>query len=108
MLLGGTRLRLNKQTDRISKEKQMQGIAPNFVHSFDSAHMMLTVNAAVNSDITSFSMIHDDFGTHACDVEEFRNVIKACFVSMYKNSDPLQDLYLTVSLAAEDGDIPPI
>ena len=107
MLLGGTRLRLNKKLDSLSKSKQIQGIAPNFVHSLDSAHMMLTLNAAEEMGISSFSMIHDDFGTHACDVEQFRYIIKDSFVNMYKQNNPLDDLYLTVSLVTDDGEVPP-
>lgn len=107
-LLGGVRLRLNRDTNIISPEKQMQGVAPNFVHSLDSAHMMLTINQALENGITNFSMIHDDFGTHAADVEVFRNLIRQCFVQMYKDHDPLQDLYLTTAMTLPDKDIPPV
>lgn len=107
-LMGDTRLRLNKDTNDISMEKQMQGVAPNFVHSLDSAHMMLTVNNAEAHGITNFSMIHDDFGTHAADVEHFRGIIRSTFVTMYKEHDPLYDLYLTTALATSDKDVPPI
>lgn len=108
VLMGNTRLRIRKDTNIISPEKQMQGIAPNFVHSLDSAHMMLTINAALQDGITNFSMIHDDFGTHAADVEQFRELIKQCFVAMYKNNDPLHDLYITTAMSLPDGNIPPI
>lgn len=107
-LMGGIQLRLNKNTNQISMEKQIQGVAPNFVHSIDSAHMMLTVNEAVSQGIVNFSMIHDDFGTHAADVEQFRNIIKACFVAMYKDNEPLHDLYITATLAVPDGEVPPV
>lgn len=107
-LMGDTRLRLNKDTNKISMEKQMQGIAPNFVHSLDSAHMMLTINEAMQQGIVNFSMIHDDFGTHAADVEKFREIIKSCFVAMYRNNEPLYDLYLTTSMAMPDGEVPPL
>jgi DNA-directed RNA polymerase len=69
--------------------------------------MMLTVNAAVERGIVNFAMIHDDFGTHAADVETFRNVIKEEFVAMYKNHDPLNDLYVTTSMVMPDGALPP-
>jgi len=106
-LMGDIRLRLSVDTKIISPEKQMQGIAPNFVHSLDSAHMMLTINEAVDHGITRFSMIHDDFGTHACDVERFRNVIQRVFVNMYKDHDPLYDLYITTAMSLPNGGIPP-
>lgn len=105
-LFGDTRLSINQSTDTISVDKQVQGIAPNFVHSLDSAHMWLTVNKAEEHGITSFAMIHDDFGTHAADVELFRNVISHTFVSMYIDNDPLYDLYLTASMSLADTVIP--
>lgn len=108
MLMGDVRLRLNKETDVISKEKQMQGIAPNFVHSLDSAHMMLTVLEAQNRGITNFSMIHDDFGTHAADVEQFRNVIRETFVTMYIDNNPLEDLYMTTAMSMPNDCVPPM
>ncbi len=107
-LMGGMRLRLNKETTTISTEKQMQSIAPNFVHSLDSAHMLLTVQDAVNNGITDFAMIHDDFGTHAGNVELFRHSIKSAFVSMYTDHEPLNDIYITTALSVPDGVVPPL
>lgn len=108
LLLGGTRLSLNNNTNVLSVQKQKQGISPNFVHSLDSAHMMLTVNAAKEKGIHNFAMIHDDFGTHACDVPDLRNIIREEFVSMYKEHEPLHDLYVTCALLMPDGSIPAV
>jgi DNA-directed RNA polymerase len=107
-LMGGLRLRLNKVSNQLNTEKQVQGIAPNFVHSMDSAHMMLTTVKAVEHGINCFSMIHDDFGTHAADVENFRTIIREAFVCMYKDNDPLGDLYLSVAMTNPDGKVPPV
>jgi len=108
VLMGGANLRLNKETDVISKEKQMQGIAPNFVHSLDSAHMMLTILEAQSRGITNYAMIHDDFGTHAADVEQFRDVIRETFVKMYEEHNPLEDLYMTTAMAMPKDCVPPM
>jgi DNA-directed RNA polymerase len=62
--------------------KQKLSIAPNIIHSFDAAHMMLSVLAAPEG--YSFSVIHDSFGCHAADMEEFGHVIREQFVEMYK------------------------
>lgn len=107
-LMGNTRLRLLTKEPTLAKDKQTQGISPNFVHSLDSAHMMLTVNEATKRGITSFAMIHDDFGTHACDVELFREIIRESFVVMYKDNDPLQDLYTTTAMSIPTDTIPPV
>ncbi len=90
-LCGNIRLRLDKETPEIDPRQQRQGIAPNFIHSMDAAHLMLTVNAMANKGCTSFAVIHDDFGTHCTKVPELYKVLREQFVEMYSNNDPLFD-----------------
>ena len=61
--------------------KQASSLAPNLVHSFDAAHMSMTVNA-LGAD-TSFAMVHDSYGTHACDVDALSATTRATFVEIY-------------------------
>ena len=69
------------------KSGQRRGIAPNFVHSIDSTHMVLTINAV---DLHSYAMIHDDFGTHAGNTEILARGIRRAFKHMYTKTDPLK------------------
>ena len=78
---------MKRPIEEISKIKQRSGIAPNFVHSLDSSHMVKVINA---SDFEDYAMIHDDFGTTAADVEKLYKVIREQFVEMYDNRDLLQ------------------
>jgi len=66
---------------------QRNGIAPNFVHSIDSTHMVLTINAV---DLHSYAMIHDDFGTHAGNTQHLFKAIRKAFRHMYVNTDPIR------------------
>jgi DNA-directed RNA polymerase len=68
--------------EAVLARKQKLSIAPNIIHSFDAAHMMLSVLAAPEG--YSFSVIHDSFGCHAADMEEFGHVIREQFVEIYK------------------------
>lgn len=101
-LLGGVRLKLQEEQPTISSRKQAQAVAPNFVHSLDSAHLMLTVNEAYRQGIVNFAMIHDDFGTHAADTAKLREIIKKSFVDMYTDTDPIQDLYTAMLMITEE------
>lgn len=85
---------LNENTDQICSRKSAQGMSPNWVHSCDAAHLQLSVARAEEEGITSFSMIHDSFGCHACDAGKFIGIIKRSMVEMYDNSDVVHDLYL--------------
>lgn len=84
----------SKFSDVIDVRKQRQGIAPNFVHSMDASHLMLTVlTCGREYNITSFALIHDSFGTHAGNANVLFNVVRECFVKMYQDNDVLQDLH---------------
>jgi DNA-directed RNA polymerase len=82
-------LTMYKDKEKLDKRKQTQGISPNFVHSADAAHMMLTVVRAKQEGISSFGMIHDSFGTCAGDTEALFRVVRESFVEMYEQVDVL-------------------
>lgn len=89
----GKRLRIVEDTDKLDPVKQESGISPNFVHSMDANHMLATVKLAHERGIDSFACIHDDFGTHCCDIEIFHGCIRESFVALYDGSDPIGDFY---------------
>jgi len=59
------------------------GIAPNFIHSMDASHLMLTALKCYEKGITAFSFIHDSFGTHAGDMETMSQILRETFNEMY-------------------------
>lgn len=73
---------------RLDGTKAQTGIAPNFVHSLDAAHLMLTVIAAQKAGINNLAVIHDSFGTHAADTDRLSAILRETFVAMYEG-DPL-------------------
>lgn len=71
---------------KMNKPRQTNGIAPNFVHSLDACHLMMTVNKArIHHDIESFAVVHDSFGTHACDIERLGIVLREAFSELYSD-----------------------
>jgi DNA-directed RNA polymerase len=76
-------LTMYQEKDNLDRRKQSSGIAPNFVHSCDAAHMMLTVVRAKQAGIDNFAMIHDSFGTTAGDVEQLYHTVREGFTEMY-------------------------
>jgi DNA-directed RNA polymerase len=69
---------------RLDKKKQALGIAPNFVHSMDSSHMMITTLKCDDEGISNLAMVHDSFGTHACDVDKLNELLRDAFVEQYE------------------------
>lgn len=84
---GRLQLKLATETDKLDPRKQRQGTPPNGVHACDATHMMMTVDA---SEAEDFALIHDDYGVHAADTEDFRRVIQEQFVELHANHDFLQ------------------
>jgi len=87
--IGGSRMHLMIQvdTEEIDARRQRQGSSPNLVHHVDATHMMMCINAGAEQGIDSFAMIHDDFGTHACHIDEWHGIIRHCFVRMHSDND---------------------
>lgn len=83
--INGTILKMvmNQEKENLDRRKQSQGISPNFIHSCDAAHLMLTVSRAKQEGIHSFAMIHDSFGTTAGETETLYRVVRESFIEMY-------------------------
>jgi DNA-directed RNA polymerase len=75
-------------TDR---RKQRQGIAPNFVHSMDATHMLMTGSECVAEGIT-FASVHDSFWSHASNIDRMSVILREQFVKLY-NRDVSGDLW---------------
>jgi DNA-directed RNA polymerase len=69
--------------EHIDKRAQANGIAPNFVHSLDAAHLMSTVNACADQGIVSMAVIHDSFGCHAAFAGDLSRILRETFVEQY-------------------------
>jgi DNA-directed RNA polymerase len=82
----GQRLFLNLAEDMeaLDPKKQEAGVAPNFVHSLDSAHLMATVNLGIENGLNHWACIHDSFGVHAADVDVLHACIRESFVEQYE------------------------
>ncbi|KAF5858131.1 DNA-directed RNA polymerase [Aspergillus alliaceus] len=74
----------NGSDDVVSKRKQLQAFPPNFIHSLDATHMMLSAIACDRAGL-SFSAVHDSFWTHACDVDSMNDILREAFVRMHSD-----------------------
>ncbi|WAW09976.1 hypothetical protein NB640_12270 [Oxalobacter vibrioformis] len=92
MTINGRELKLTLrfETEVLDTRKQSLGIAPNFVHSLDAAHMQRTVCHCADEGVEHFSMIHDSFGTHAGSVDILSYQLRRAFVEQY-SGDVLAD-----------------
>lgn len=91
-LHGDIRIRVAQEIDTPDIKRHASGMAPNFIHSMDAAHLHLTAAAASKAGIKDLAMIHDDFGTHAANSEKLFHIIREQFHYMYSNFKPLEEL----------------
>ena len=70
------------ENDAINKRRQLQAFPPNFVHSLDATHMILSALRCEGAGLT-FSAVHDSFWTHAADIPVMGRLLRDAFVQMH-------------------------
>jgi len=110
---GGRRIqtRMQTETDKLCPRQMSQSLPPNFIHSLDACHMRMTILRALELEKgMSFAAIHDSFGVHAADMEEFvEECIKPSFITMYDDTRLLEKFHedVTFNLTEEQkADLP--
>ncbi|XP_010929072.1 DNA-directed RNA polymerase 2B, chloroplastic/mitochondrial [Elaeis guineensis] len=83
-------LTLQRETDKVMVKRQRTAFPPNFVHSLDGSHMMMTAVACKIAGL-NFAGVHDSYWTHACDVDQLNRILREKFVELYE-TPILEDL----------------
>ncbi|KAL1902487.1 DNA-directed RNA polymerase [Sporothrix stenoceras] len=70
------------RSDPVNMRKQLQAFPPNFIHSLDASHMLLS---ALECDALGlqFAAVHDSFWTHAADINTMNRVLRDAFVRIH-------------------------
>ncbi|KAF2838721.1 DNA/RNA polymerase [Patellaria atrata CBS 101060] len=75
-------IRQPQYDDPVSRIKQKQGFPPNFIHSLDATHMLLSALECDRLGLT-FASVHDSFWTHAGDIPAMSKALRDAFVRMH-------------------------
>lgn len=70
---------------QVDARKQQAAFPPNFVHSLDASHMLMTSKSCGERGL-SFAAVHDSYWTHACDVDVMNTEIRAQFVKLHEHN----------------------
>jgi DNA-dependent RNA polymerase-like protein len=78
----------------INKIKAMNSAAPNLIHAMDAAHLVLTVNVAVEVfKINDILTVHDCYACHAAVADNLHNAIRKSLVMVhFTGMPPLESL----------------
>ncbi|GAO17956.1 uncharacterized protein UV8b_01000 [Ustilaginoidea virens] len=71
------------QADPVNRRKQLQGFPPNFIHSLDASHMLLSAVRCHEKGL-SFAAVHDSFWTHAADIDTMNCVLREAFIQIHE------------------------
>lgn len=92
MRVSGKRVYLYSQdtTEENDKQKQVQAISPNFIHSRDAAHMRAVLRACSAEGMTNYMMIHDSFAVEIAHAPRLYEILHETFIAMYDGANVLQ------------------
>jgi len=68
----------------VNVRKQMSAFPPNFIHSLDASHMLMSAIACNKVGLT-FAAVHDSFWTHASDVDMMNVVLREAFIKLHSS-----------------------
>jgi DNA-directed RNA polymerase len=98
------KLSLAEEKSTIDKRRMANAISPNFVHSMDATHLVMSVCYAKDNGINHFAMIHDSFGCHAADTNMLAACLREAFVDLYSDMDVLEDFRQQIIRQVDEGE----
>ena len=72
----------DKKHGPVNARKQATAFPPNFIHSLDASHMMLSAVTCHHNSLT-FASVHDSYWTHGCDIDKMNDILRQCFVKLH-------------------------
>ena len=76
--------KVNIDTEEADKQRMINGICPNFIHSLDASCLMVYLIKCKDEGINSFMTVHDCYGVHAADTEKSARLLREAFVEIYR------------------------
>ncbi|KAI9461958.1 DNA/RNA polymerase [Lactarius psammicola] len=68
----------------VNSQKQASAFPPNFIHSLDATHMLLTALECRTQGLT-FASVHDSYWTHASSIDQMSTVIRDTFIALHSS-----------------------
>lgn len=69
----------------VNSQKQATAFPPNFIHSLDATHMMLTALECRAQGLT-FASVHDSYWTHPSDIDQMSSIIRETFIALHSSN----------------------
>lgn len=69
----------------VDTRKQQTAFPPNFIHSLDATHMLMSAISCKNAGLT-FASVHDSYWTHAADIDNMNVILRETFVKLHEEN----------------------
>ncbi|QSL65643.1 hypothetical protein MERGE_002956 [Pneumocystis wakefieldiae] len=69
----------------VDTRKQQTAFPPNFIHSLDATHMLMSAVSCKNAGLT-FASVHDSYWTHAADIDNMNVILRETFVKLHEEN----------------------
>jgi DNA-directed RNA polymerase len=89
------KLSIRKTIPEIHRQKMINGIAPNYIHSLDGTLLAYTVMKLYADGVSNFHLIHDSYGVPANQVEYLNRRVREAYVEIF-SEEPLSKWLLQV------------
>ena len=76
-------------SEDLDQDAQFLAVSPNFIHSWDAAHMFMTIHGMLDAGIESYSFVHDSYGTYGPHIDTMDTILREKFIEIHKNN-PLE------------------
>ncbi len=84
--------------------RQANGFSPNFIHSIDASHLLMTAGRCAKLGMP-FAGVHDSYWTTASHVDDMHRILREAFVDLHERPI-LENLAAELSEAFTDANIP--
>jgi hypothetical protein len=94
---------LRESLNKLDKNKQINAIIPNIIHSLDASHLINLLNKALITNFEPVISVHDCFGTHPNKLEDLILLVKKEFILIYTKSNFLEMFHSKLIQSIKDN-----
>lgn len=91
------------RTDKLDPKKMASGTPPSTIHACDAAHLQLCVEGCMDAGIQDFLFVHDEFMSHAGNMQGMRKIILEMLWRLYEKWSPMWAIYDEAGLRLSDA-----
>ena len=91
------------RTNTLYPKKMSSGTPPSTIHACDAAHLQLCVEGCMDAGIQDFLFVHDEFMSHAGNMQGMRKIILEMLWRLYEKWSPMWAIYDEAGLRLSDA-----